>query len=99
MSNLPKVSVNDKYVHFLAYFVVGSWFSGVFVRKNYLTLGIFLLFFSYLIEVLQGLSRYRSFEWQDLLANGLGIFVSLVLGILFLHSWCQKFEKKFLKVT
>ena len=97
-SNLPKVSVNDKLVHFSAYFIIGAWFSGIIKRKNYLVFGIVLLGFSYLIEVLQGLSKYRSFEWQDLLANGLGIAVALLLGFWFLHLWCQKVESKFLKV-
>ncbi len=98
-TNLPKVSVNDKLVHFSAYFILAAWFSGIIKRKNYLQLGVCLLGFSYLIEVLQGFSKYRSFEWQDLLANGLGITAALVLGVWFLHLWCQKFESKVLKVS
>ena len=97
MSNLPKVNINDKFVHFSAYFILAAWFSGIIKRKNYLVFGICLLAFSYLIEILQGLSKYRSFEWQDLLANGLGIAAALLLGVWFLHLWCQKFESKFLK--
>ena len=96
-SNLPKVSISDKLVHFTAYFLLAGWFSGLVMPKNYIIFGIILLVFSYLIEVLQGLSKYRSFEWQDLLANGFGIVVALLLGVWFLHTWCQKFESKFLK--
>ena len=99
ISNLPKVSVNDKLVHFSAYFILAAWFSGIIKPKNYLFLGFCLLAFSYLIEVLQGLTKYRAFEWRDLLANGLGITVALLLGVWFLHLWCQKFESKFLKVS
>jgi len=96
-SNLPKVSVNDKFVHFLAYFILAAWFSGIVKPKNYVYFGIVLLVFSYLIEILQGLSKYRSFEWQDLFANGLGICVALLLGAWFLHRWCYKFEARFFK--
>ena len=97
-SNLPKFSVSDKLVHFSAYFVLAAWFSGIVKRNNYIVFGLVLLAFSYLIELLQGLSKYRSFEWQDLLANGLGISVALLLGVWFLHTWCKKFETHFLKV-
>ena len=95
-SNLPNVKVNDKFVHFAAYFLLAGWFSGIVMPKNYLFFGTLLLAFSYLIEILQGISNYRSFEWQDLLANGLGITVALLLGAWFLHTWCLKFETKFL---
>lgn len=97
VSNLPKIKVSDKLVHFLAYFILAAWFSGIVKPKNYVVFGLILLAFSYLIELLQGLSKYRSFEWQDLLANGLGISVALLLGVWFLHNWCKKFEKIFLK--
>ena len=96
-SNLPNVKVNDKLVHFSAYFLLAAWFSGVVKRNYYILFGLVLLGFSYLIEVLQGLSKYRSFEWQDLMANGLGIIVALIFGFWFLHAWCMKFESKFLK--
>ena len=95
-SSIPKLGYNDKILHFMAYFVVAIWFVGIILPRYFLILGLLLLAFSYGIEILQGMTRYRQFEWLDLLANGSGIFAALLLGILLLKGWCQVFEKKLL---
>ena len=95
-SSMPKLVYNDKILHFTAYFVVASWFVGIILPRYFLVSGLLLLAFSYGIEILQGMTRYRQFEWLDLLANGSGIFAALLLGVLLLKGWCQVFEKKLL---
>jgi VanZ family protein len=96
--SLPKINLDDKTLHFLAYFIVTCWFVGLAKKKHYILLGLLFLVFSYGIEILQGMSRYRQFEWSDMLANGTGIFSALVLGLIFMHGWCQVFERKLLKI-
>jgi len=95
VAKLPKVDVSDKLLHFIAYFFLTSWFVGFIKTGKYLILGIVILVFSFAIEVVQGLSKYRQFEWLDLLANGVGIAVALALGYWLLKGWSQKLENKF----
>jgi len=89
---IPKVGVNDKVLHFIAYFVLATWFVGFIKTRWYWCVGLILLSFSYLIEELQGMSRWRQFDWYDVLANGSGIVVALILGLLILKGWSIKFE-------
>lgn len=93
---LPNLYSNDKFFHFFAYFVVSCWFVGLVKVRFYVFLGLIFLAFGYALEILQGMSRYRRFEWYDLLANGLGIVTAILLGLLFLRGWCIWAEKKFL---
>ena len=96
--SLPSLNVSDKLVHFLIYLTITLWFVGIFKQKYFAALGILFLLFSLGIEILQGMTTYRSFEWLDLAANGLGIFCAVILGILMFKGWCEVIEKKLLKV-
>ena len=84
-ANLPShnISVSDKFLHALAYtFLMWSW---LLVFRNNTTFTIKLLLFLLLVlfgvflEFLQGnLTDYRTFDWNDALANTIG----LILGLL-----------------
>jgi VanZ family protein len=96
-SSLPKLYSNDKFVHFFAYFTVTCWFVGLIRPDFYLLLGIVFFSFSFTIEIMQDkLTRFRQFEWLDLLANSIGIFSAVFLGYVFLKGWCQLVERKYL---
>ncbi len=73
----------DKAGHFIAYF--GLAVICRFASNKHPAWQLFLgiLAFSFVIELLQQLIPNRSFEWLDLLANGLGTIVGLLLAILF----------------
>ena len=97
-SKVPELYANDKVFHFFAYFVVCCWFVGLIKSRFYILLGTLLFSFSFVIEILQKyMTRFRQFEWYDLLANGLGILSAVILGFLFLKGWCLVVERKFLK--
>ena len=72
----------DKIIHFTNYFVLGLLVSKSYPNKPFFpALWITLFCFSFAIEVLQGLTGYRSFSLLDLLANGAGLLLSgYVLG-------------------
>lgn len=99
VTELPDLEVSDKFLHFTAYFLLTTWFVGFILKRYYLFLGIALLVFSYGIEVAQGLSKYRQFEWLDLVANGGGIVLALLMGMLWLKGWSSTLENFFLKST
>jgi VanZ family protein len=67
----------DKLSHLVVYMVL-FWLLLLAYGKQWglMSLGIFLAFFSGLIEVAQSFTDYRQAEWFDLLANMLGILVA-----------------------
>lgn len=74
VSNTQGIPHLDKLIHFSNYLILGILAFKTYPNKSYFPfLWIVLLGFSLMIEILQGLSGYRSFSLLDLLANGLGL--------------------------
>lgn len=65
---------NDKLIHFLLYLVPMAWFGQLRLRRHWLALGFILL--GFLLELIQGQTRYRTFEWLDVVANSTGVIVA-----------------------
>ncbi|KPK55207.1 MAG: hypothetical protein AMS22_05000 [Thiotrichales bacterium SG8_50] len=78
---LPRVesAPNDKLIHFLLYFFPMAWFGQLRSRRLWLALGFILL--GFVLEILQGLTRYRTFEWYDVAANTAGVMVAWLVVI------------------
>ena len=81
-----KVKSGDKYLHFLAYFVLASaWF---FAFKDKLGKGLIkifvplaLIFYGIILEGLQsGLTSYRTGDIYDAIANTIGVLGALLLS-------------------
>ena len=72
-------SGSDKLAHVLIYLVLSGWFSLIAARTELLW-RVFsgLIAYGLLIEVLQGLTDYRSYEIADALANGVGVAIGLL---------------------
>lgn len=62
---------NDKLVHFLIYFLLMAWFGQLYPRRILVAIALALL--GILLELTQGFTRYRYFEWYDVVANCAGI--------------------------
>jgi VanZ family protein len=76
----PGLAVNDKLQHFLAY--TGLALVGALATTRQWPLwwlGLALLLFGVVIELLQGYFGYRFAEWLDVVANASGIAAGLVL--------------------
>ena len=57
-----------------------------------------LLAFGAFIEISQSTVAYRSAEWFDMLANGVGIGVGLTIALIGAGGWCLRFENRFASV-
>ena len=70
----------DKIIHFSMYFILVGWFSQLY-EKNSSRLIILLLamLLGLLIEILQGLTAYRSFDYLDEVANSIGAICAFLL--------------------
>jgi len=81
--NLPSGG-NDKLQHFFSYSLLAWACVLVFhpnSNKRTFILIVKLIVFGGIIELLQGLTSYRSAEWLDLLANCMGILMGSVMAL------------------
>ena len=91
LTSVPKVDLgfklksSDKYLHALAYFTLSSvWyfaFKDKMKKTSFKVSLIFLLiFYGIVLEVLQGgLTKYRTADFFDVIANTVGIVIAMLL--------------------
>lgn len=73
----PPVVTWDKAQHLLTYGVLMFWFRMAFGNILW---GVFLIGMGAGMEILQGESGYRDFEYADMLANSLGVLAGWLLA-------------------
>jgi VanZ family protein len=87
------VVIDDKILHAATYFLLASWFAGIYRPSRYGVIGGGLLLLGAVIELMQRAGGERMGEWLDLAANAAGIAVGLALARLGLGAWCAWFER------
>ncbi len=71
----------DKTAHVAAYALMMFFFMQIYSRRSYRVLtGIGLVLLGIVLEVLQGYTGYRAFEYADMAANTLGVIVGWAAG-------------------
>lgn len=93
---LEVVDVNDKVMHACTYLLLMVWFAGFYRRSLYPLIAVVLLALGVSLDMLQGLTVTRSFDWFDVAMNSAGIAAGLVLSLLLLGGWCQWVERRLL---
>jgi VanZ family protein len=91
---MPTVSLSDKIQHAGAYFLLMIWFAGLYQRKVHPIIAVVLLLLGIALDLLQGTTKTRSFEVNDIVADAVGILVGLVLSFWLLEGWCQRLERR-----
>ena len=72
---------SDKLTHIIVYLTLMLWFANIYPqRSSQLRLSIGFFVMGVCLELLQGMTRYRTFSYTDILANGIGIFLALYLA-------------------
>ena len=72
---------SDKLYHVIVYMTLMLWFCNIYPQRSsqlQLSLGFFVMGVS--LELLQGMTEYRTFSYTDMLANGIGILLALYLA-------------------
>jgi VanZ family protein len=78
--NLPSLHLWDKFEHSLAFVALAFWFGSIVVRRDIPWVGVMLVVFGGLIELVQGwMGLGRSADIMDLLADSVGIALGLLL--------------------
>lgn len=85
----------DKFLHAFTFMVLMLWFSGLMSRHFYLKLFLILLIYGALIELLQNFTPYRQMEFNDFVADAIGLVAGWVLARAGLGNWCVWVEKRF----
>lgn len=94
---VPVIPHLDKMLHFLIYAFLGGWFQQLFIKKFGIKILVSLFFMGVLIEILQGFSGYRSFEFMDIVANSVGVLVGIKFVIRFFPDVLIKIDLWFFK--
>lgn len=89
--DLPELHLWDKLEHTLAYVALAFCFGSVVVRRDYLWLWLALVAFGGAIELVQA-HVGRDAEWGDLLADGIGTTVGLIVALTPLGRWAYWIE-------
>ena len=98
----PEMGVKlwDKLNHFIAYAVLMGWFGQLYLLKIQRILWfVFFMGMGIGIEIFQGMGEHRFFEYNDMLANTLGIVAAIIILQLKGDSILFWFEKHILKVS
>ncbi len=97
LSRVPDIDMpfdnTDKLIHFLMYFILAGWFVQLYSRRSQriVILGSAILL-GIIIEFLQGLTAYRSFDMLDALANSIGAISAFLLAGTSLALLLKRFD-------
>ena len=90
----------DKLNHFIAYAGLMGWFGQLYIQhsKRFMV-AIGFISMGIVIEFFQGMGSHRVFEYNDMLANTLGVAIAVVLIYLKADGILYWFEQRILKVS
>ncbi len=74
------VEGEDKLGHFSTYLLLTLWFAQLYERRAHLWWALAWLGLGVALEIVQGMTAYRSFEYADMLANSSGVLFGWLLG-------------------
>lgn len=95
---LLPVRIWDKAQHAGAYLVLAVWFGCIYRRRYHALVGLGLVAFGVLIEILQGESGYRDFSFADMLADAIGVAIGVMIVATPLGQALAWVEHRFLHV-
>lgn len=87
------IEAEDKLLHAASYCLLMIWFAGLYERRRHVVIALGAFALGAALDVLQGLVSARSFDWLDIVANGVGVGVGLGLSLWLLGGWCARIER------
>jgi len=92
--DLSPITFGDKIVHSLSYFFLMFWFLQMIKVQAEIFTALMLITIGVMIEILQGLSGYRTFDFYDMLANLIGVLMAWQLRHTRFVGMLSKFESQ-----
>jgi VanZ family protein len=93
---LHALTISDKLMHAGSYFLLMVWFAGLYSRRRHFAVALVLLGLGIGLDLLQGMTKTRTFDPADIAANATGILAGLLLSMWLLEGWCQRLERRLL---
>ena len=83
LMQVPDVGIDtsfsiDKLAHIAFFYVSSLWFFLIVRNDQAIVIVIFMAVYAFSLELLQMTVAYRTFEWLDLFADIVGIFLSFI---------------------
>ena len=83
LMQVPDVDIDtsfsiDKLAHIAFFYLSSLWFFLIVRNDQALVIVIFMAVYAFSLELLQMTVAYRTFEWLDLFADVVGIFLSFI---------------------
>ena len=89
-----QIVLNDKLLHFVSYFVLTIWFSGLYGRIGYYAfIAVVVIALGAALDLMQTTTATRTFDLFDVFANAGGALVGFVLSLAILGGWCSRVER------
>jgi len=83
----------DKWLHAVTFCGLAIWFCGQYARSRYAGIAMALLVYGALIEIGQAMVPYRTAEWGDLVADGCGIALGVLIAVVGMGGWSERAER------
>lgn len=84
----------DKIEHLLAYMVLMGWFCQIYLsRKRQIFLAIMFCTMGIWLEFMQYWGGHRLFEYEDMLADSMGVFLGWWISGRICVGWLARFER------
>ena len=90
---LRSITLSDKIMHVGSYFVLMIWFAGLYHRNKHPIVAGVLIALGIVLDMLQGATRTRSFDLNDIAADAAGVLAGLLVSIWLLEGWCLRVER------
>ncbi len=84
---------SDKLLHLVAYALLMGWFVQLYRGSARRAFALGFICLGIVLELLQGMTPYRMFEWWDMVANGSGVALSYLLGLTAFDQLLSRFER------
>lgn len=89
----PGIEYGDKIGHFSAYFTMMGWFAQLYHRSRQWLFLLLFIVLGVVLELVQGQSGYRAFEYADMVANSLGAGMAWLLAAGPFSALLQRVER------
>ncbi len=83
----------DKWIHAFMFLFLTVWYSGQYARPDYWRIGIGLVAFGGVIELIQRSLPFRSGDPADMAANVAGIVLGFALAFAGVGGWSMRVEQ------
>jgi len=86
---------SDKLEHMSAYALLMAWFCQMYwTGRHRFRLGLALVCMGVTVEIVQGMTGYRTFDTADMLANGAGVLAGWALSQTGMQHWLAALDQR-----